>query len=123
MKPLNYNKRELKILEILWRTNGTDSAEIINELPGKKLAFSTVSMSLRMMKNKGLIQLCRDKNKYVYTAVSSREEFIVTISEQIITDYFSGSPKGFLKFLLDNGGISLTDLKSLISPDTALPFN
>ncbi len=100
---------EAEIMEVVWARpvgEGITVREVWDEIhPKRAIMYTTVMNTMTRLARKGLLAAEREERAYVYTATTSREEFV---------DRFVG---GALERLLVNfGGATLAHLKRLDDP-------
>jgi predicted transcriptional regulator len=97
------NDLELSILRFLWAEGPSYSQEIHKGMSKINIAYSTLSLSLRMLEIKGIIGHERLGQRYRYFTVLEMETFISGRIENLVHDYFQGNRKNMGRFLTENG--------------------
>lgn len=100
---------EFAVLEKLWQSSDpTSPHEIIDGLPGKQRAYTTIVTILTRLIDKGLVERFPDGRSYLYRASGSPDELTARAIGQLLQS--SKNPMAVLNHLVNN----VTD-KELIS--------
>ncbi len=93
---------ELKIMEYIWSVDNTvnlrDITDYCNNTLGKNWKQQSIRVFLQRLADKGLLIISIDKNtnRYVYSPVISKEEYLHNISNNLINKFFNGSLTDFV---------------------------
>lgn len=97
------NALETSIINYLWQEGPSTSAEILSGISKQNMAYSTLSLSLRMLEVKGIIGHDRPVKKYRYFAILTKEDFLTGLIADVLTNYLSGNKEEFKKILSGMG--------------------
>ncbi|RZK38573.1 MAG: hypothetical protein EOO90_21855 [Pedobacter sp.] len=97
------NDLELSILRFLWSSGASYSKEIHYGMDKKNMAYSTLSLALRMLEVKGIITHERIGKLYRYTVIKDVETHVIEKMESLVDTYFNGDRKEFASFLFKKG--------------------
>jgi predicted transcriptional regulator len=101
---------ERAVIEVLWDAARPLTARaVVDGLPGRELAVTTVLTVLSRLETKGLVRRTRDGRAHSYQAVSGREEHTATLMHQVL-DTASDRDAALTRFV---GGVSEQDLEAL----------
>lgn len=94
------SKLELTILAILWRGKEVTSLEIMKIMDEPQPAYSTLSLSLRLLVNKNIIQVKKKSNIGYYSAYMTKEEVLMSCIGDLSRYFFDGDKEGIFRFLM-----------------------
>jgi len=76
---------ERSIMELLWASPASLSAyDLVEKLPERKLAPTTVLTVLSRLEKKGFVARSRDARPHRYTAAASREEHMADLMHEVL---------------------------------------
>jgi predicted transcriptional regulator len=78
---------EAEIMEIIWEFQHPEFSvgEVVNVLEHRReIAYTTVMTTVVRLYEKGLLSRTKHGRKYLYTAIQSREEYIVQLTKDVI---------------------------------------
>lgn len=97
-------RRELDILDVLWRTGGASAQDVLDELP-ESISLSTVQSTLERLHRKDLLSRQKQGRAYVYSARISKARLISSLLHDMSDDLSSGDDTallcGFIDYLAD----------------------
>lgn len=90
---------EVMVLQELW-TSPTPLAphELIDRLPGKKRAYTTVMTILKRLIDKGLVERTAQGRTFVYEAAGNRDQLTARAISQLLTS--ANDPRAVLAHLV-----------------------
>lgn len=101
---------ERAVLEELWRhPDGLSAAELVEQLPGRRLALTTVHTVLDRLRAKGLVERERQDGVYRHRAARSRDELAAEAMLEVLRD--AGDHTLALSRFVD--GVSPDDARTL----------
>ena len=104
---------ERKILEVLWKKREATVREVADELSNTSpVAYNTVLTILRIMDKKGFVTHTQQERAYIYRPAISRSEAITQALEQLLKQFFNGSPQVLAQHLIENE-TDMMELESL----------
>ena len=116
MKEPRLSKAETRILEQYWKLGTASVREILESLPEDELvAYTTVQTLVYRLEQKGAVRRAkRIGNAQLFEPAIDRKQFRSGLVRDLL-DLFGGSPRLLVSNLLENGALSLRDLKALQS--------
>lgn len=117
--PSAVGELELKVLECVWETPGTDAREITSRLALEApCRLSTVQASLERLVRKELLQREKDGHAYRYYAARSRSELLGSMLKDVIQLLHDGKANTILSSFVNAAagldGKALDELEALI---------
>ncbi|MCL2855311.1 MAG: BlaI/MecI/CopY family transcriptional regulator [Defluviitaleaceae bacterium] len=106
---------ELYIMKIIWWRGGcATSAQIMEEIGGKKKwALTTVLNFLARLADKGFLEVSKQGKSNVYTAVVAEDKYLAKESRSFLKRLHGGSFTGLVASLYQGDAISAEDLEEL----------
>lgn len=105
-------KRELAVLEILWRNGEQDAQQVLIELPDAGIGLNTVQSTLERLYRKKLAQRRKAGRAYRYLACVSKAAMVGSLLRDIADEIARGDlapmVSGFMAYL-DSEGASLDE--------------
>lgn len=104
---------ERKILDVLWKKREATVREVADELSNNSpVAYNTVLTILRIMEKKGFVTHAQYERAYIYRPAISRSEATAQALEQLLKQFFNGSPQVLAQHLIENES-DMMELESL----------
>jgi predicted transcriptional regulator len=101
---------ERAVIEVLWAAGEPLTARaVVDGLPGRELAVTTVLTVLSRLETKGLVRRTRDGRAHTYEAVAGRDEHTAALMQQVL-DTASDRDAALARFV---GGVSADDIEAL----------
>lgn len=107
-------KAELQIMQVLWRKENAFVNEILQDLEEPRPAYNTVSTVLRVLQNKGFVAYRSFGKNYQYYPLVSKESYTNRFMNRVVDNFFSGSVKAMVSFLLKKEKMSVQEIDELI---------
>jgi BlaI family transcriptional regulator, penicillinase repressor len=116
MKELRLSKAETRILEQYWKLGTASVREVLESLPeDERVAYTTVQTFVYRLEEKGALRKVKKiGNAQLFEPALNQSQYRGRIVRDLL-DLFGGSPRLLVSNLLENGALSLRDLKSLQS--------
>ena len=115
MKKLTTAEEEL--MHLVWElgecTVGDVRERIARDQGGQKPPHSTISTMLRILDDKGFLSHRTYGRTFVYTPNISKGEYSRQSLRTLLSDYFGGSARRMVSFLVDKNDLSLEELTDL----------
>ncbi|WP_197082336.1 BlaI/MecI/CopY family transcriptional regulator [Pedobacter sp. BMA] len=89
----------MQILEALWIQENLLSRDILENVNSSKIAYSTLSMSLRLLENKGFISHRKVNNAFHYYAILKKEDYLVSLIKGILDGHFSSNQDELINYI------------------------
>ena len=105
--------REEEIMQVLWKLGKAFVKEIIAELPDPKPPYTTVSSVVRLLEEKGFVGYTAFGRTHQYFPLVDQKEYAGSTFQRMVQDYFQGSYKNVVSFMMNAEEISDTELAEL----------
>jgi len=107
-------KAEEQVMQIIWQKERCLVRDIIEELGDPEIPHSTVSSVVRILEKKGFVGHKAYGKTHEYFATIAKEAYTKTGLKQWIGNYFDGSPKQLVSFLVEENQLNVKDLDQLM---------
>jgi BlaI family transcriptional regulator, penicillinase repressor len=116
MKEPRLSKAEIRILEQYWKLGTASVREILESLPeDERVAYTTVqTLVYRLEEKGGLRKVKKIGNAQLFEPAINQSQYRGKLVHDLL-DLFGGSPRLLVSNLLENGALTLRDLKALQS--------
>ena len=101
-------------MQILWHRERAFVREIMEDLPEPKPPVTTVSSIVRKLEGQGCIGHEDFGKTYRYFPVLRKEDYRKVSFQQLLEDYFGGSPKQLLSFFMKEEQADPDELASIL---------
>jgi len=115
MNDIKLTNAEESVLKILWEKEKAFIKEVIEEIQGKKPAYSTVSTIMRILERKGYVSYESFGKSHRYYPLIKREDYTKGVLSHIMNSYFGGSFKEIVNFMSSSNNISISELDEILS--------
>ncbi len=114
MSKARLSKAETRILEQYWKLGTCSVREILDSLPeDERVAYTTVQTLVYRLEQKGALRKVKKiGNAQLFEPAINQNEYRSRLVRDLL-DLFGGSPGLLVSNLLENGKITLRDLKAL----------
>ncbi|TXF90795.1 BlaI/MecI/CopY family transcriptional regulator [Neolewinella aurantiaca] len=112
MEPLT--RKEEEVLRILFKLEKAFVKEIIEAMPGKKPAYTTVSTVVRNLKDKGYVAIEDFGSTHRYYPAIPKEQFFGKDLKRVVSDFFDDSHKALVSHFAKNKKLSREDLEDIL---------
>src|SRR6185437_166871 len=114
MKEQRLSKAETRILEQYWKLGIASVREILESLPEQeRVAYTTVQTLVYRLEEKGALRKVKKiGNAQLFEARINQNQYRGRILRDLL-NLFGGSPRLLVSNLLENGKLTLQDLKAL----------
>lgn len=114
MKAPRLSKAETRILEQYWKLGTASVREILESLPDdERVAYTTVQTLVYRLEEKGALRKVKKiGNAQLFQPAIDETQHRSRLVRDLL-DLFGGSPRLLVSNLLENGALSLKDLKAL----------
>lgn len=106
-------KRELHVLEILWKLKKGFVNDIIDEMEEPKPPYTTVSSIVRILENKGYVSHETYGKTHEYTPIISKLTYKKHMLKSLISNYFDGSLENVVSFMVDEKELSKDEINEI----------
>ena len=116
MREPRLSKAEVRILEQFWKLGTASVREVLDSLPDdERVAYTTVQTLVYRLEEKGALRKVKKiGNAQLFQPAMDQNQYRSRIIRDLL-DLFGGSPRLLVSNLLENGTITLRDLKALQS--------
>jgi len=116
MNKARLSKAETRILEQCWKLGTCSVREILDSLPEEeRVAYTTVQTLVYRLEEKGALKKVKKiGNAQLFEPAINQSQYRGRLVRDLL-DLFGGSPRLLVSNLLENGTLSLRDLKALQS--------
>src|SRR5579862_2573786 len=114
MKKPRLSQAETRILEQYWKLGIASVREILESLPdNERVAYTTVQTLVYRLEEKGALQKVKKiGNAQLFQPAINESQYRSRLVRDLL-DLFGGSPRLLVSNLLENGALTLRDLKAL----------
>jgi BlaI family transcriptional regulator, penicillinase repressor len=118
------SKAESRILAQYWKLGTCSVREILDSLPeDERVAYTTVQTLVYRLEQKGALRKVKKiGNAQLFEPAIGQSEYRSGLVQDLL-DLFGGSPRMLVSNLLENGTITLKDLKALQNAATVGPVS
>jgi predicted transcriptional regulator len=116
MKQRRLSKAETRILEQYWKLGTASVREVLESLPeDERVAYTTVQTLVYRLEEKGALRKVKKiGNAQLFEPAVSQSQYRSRLVRDLL-DLFGGSPRLLVSNLLEDGALTLRDLKALQS--------
>ncbi|MBQ9558797.1 MAG: BlaI/MecI/CopY family transcriptional regulator [Bacteroidaceae bacterium] len=116
-KERTLTKAEMQVMNILWSMGkAADVHEVVARYDEPRPAYTTVSTFLKILSTKGFVDFKKgDGKQYLYFPVVSRAEYTSRVMKEVKDNFFGGSASKFVQFFMEEGQLSESEIKELLS--------
>jgi BlaI family transcriptional regulator, penicillinase repressor len=116
MKKARLSKAETRVLEQFWKMGTCSVREILESLPeDERVAYTTVQTLVYRLEEKGALRKVKKiGNAQLFEPAVNQSQYRSRLARDLL-DLFGGSPRLLVSNLLENGALTLRDLKALQS--------
>ena len=114
MNKVRLSKAEARILEQYWKLGIASVREILESLPeDERVAYTTVQTLVYRLEEKGALRKVKKiGNAQIFEPALDQSQYRGRLVRDLL-DLFGGSPRLLVSNLLENGALTLRDLKAL----------
>src|SRR3954469_10718856 len=111
-----FSRAERRILEQYWKLGTCAVREILDSLPvEERVAYTTVQTLVYRLEEKGALRKVKKiGNAQLFQPALDQNQYRSRLVDDLL-DLFGGSPRLLVSNLLENGALTLRDLKALQS--------
>lgn len=113
---------ERAILDVLWKKKEASVRAVTEELSKRKpVAYTTVLTMFKILGKKGLVSHRTEGRAFIYSPAITRSEARKQALENLLRQFFNGSPDVLAQHLLSEHDMDLAELKALQEKVDAVP--
>jgi len=105
--------QEERIMHIFWKLEKALIRRVLNLLPAPKPPYTTLASNIRQLESKGYLNHRSYGNTHEYYPVISRYDYQTRSFDRLVKNYFEGSAKNMLSFMVKENKLSEKDIEEL----------
>jgi len=106
---------EEEIMQQIWKLGDCTVRQIMEAMNAEDRPHSTVSSVVRILEKKGYVDHKAYGRTHVYYPIVAQEGYVQQNLEEMEEDYFSGSTKNLVSFLVEKEKLSPEDLEEMMA--------
>lgn len=115
MKIQQLTKAEEQVMQYLWDLKKAFLKDILELFPEPKPHTNTVSTILKVLKEKEFVDYQVFGRQHEYFPLVSKEKYSGRTMKSLVKNYFEGSYKNAVSFLVEKNEMSVEDLELLLN--------
>ena len=115
MQIAQLTKAEEQVMQYLWEIEKGFLKDILELFPEPKPHTNTVSTILRLLKEKDFVDYEVHGRQHQYFPLISKERYSGKSMKSLVKNYFEGSYKNAVSFLVEKNEMSVEDLEMLLN--------
>ncbi|MBX3279136.1 MAG: BlaI/MecI/CopY family transcriptional regulator [Acidobacteria bacterium] len=104
---------ELELMEIVWRKGRATVGEIVEAVPGSRLAYSSVLTMMRILEQKGYVTHEKDGRAFIYRPLVDRQQAQQSAVGYLLKRFFNDSPELLVVNLLEHEQLGEDEIRRL----------
>lgn len=112
MKPLT--RAEEQIMQTIWKLGKAYLKDIVEEQPEPKPHSNTVATILKILMDKGFVDVEVHGRVHQYFPLVSKEEYSSSTIQNLVSNYFEGSFADVVSFMVKQKNLKAKDLELLL---------
>lgn len=108
-------KAEEQVMQYLWEIQRGFLKDILDLFPEPKPHTNTVSTILKVLKEKDFVDYTVFGRQHEYYPLISKEKYTGKSMKSLVKNYFEGSYKNAVSFLVEKNEMSVEDLEMLLN--------
>lgn len=115
MKIQTLTKAEEQVMQYLWKLEKGFLKDILDLFPDPKPHTNTVSTILKVLKEKEFVDYRVYGRQHEYFPLISKEQYSGKTMKSLVKNYFKGSYKSAVSFLVEKNEMTVEDLEMLLN--------
>ena len=111
MEALTNNEEQ--VMRIIWKLDKALVRAVLNEFPEPRPPYTTLASIIRQLENKGYLDHKTYGNTHEYFPVISKKAYQHRSFNQLVKNYFDGSAKKVLSFMVKEEKLTEKDIQEL----------
>ncbi|HTE07468.1 MAG TPA: BlaI/MecI/CopY family transcriptional regulator [Flavitalea sp.] len=108
-------KAEEQVMQVLWKLERAFLRDIVEAMPAPKPHQNTVATILRILAEKKFAAINVMGRQHQYYTLVSKEEYSQSTIRQVVKNYFNGSFRNAVSFMVKEKNITLQELEILMT--------
>ena len=107
---------ELRIMKVLWKIGPSTVRQCLDALAGSGSdapAYTTVMTMMSQLAEKGVLEVDRERQPFVYTPAMQREQVLKQRVAQFLQNVFDGQAEDLVLHLAEEADLSSEDLRRI----------
>lgn len=115
MQITQLTKAEEQVMQYLWEIKKGFLKDVLELFPEPKPHTNTVSTMLKVLKEKDFVDYEVHGRQHEYFPLVSKEKYSGKSMKSLVKNYFEGSYKNAVSFLVEKNEMSVEDLEFLLN--------
>ncbi|WP_209390439.1 BlaI/MecI/CopY family transcriptional regulator [Chryseobacterium sp. RR2-3-20] len=115
MKIHTLTKAEEQVMQFLWKLQKGFLKDVLDLFPEPKPHTNTVSTILKVLKEKDFVDYEVFGRQHQYYPLITKEQYSGKTMKNLVKNYFKGSYKSAVSFLVEENEMSVEDLEMLLN--------
>lgn len=111
---IKLTKAEEQVMQYLWHIEKGFLKDVLELFPEPKPHTNTVSTILKILLDKGFVNYTTFGRQHQYFPLVSKSQYSGKSIKSLVKNYFEGSYKNAVSFLVEKNEISVEDLEMLL---------
>lgn len=107
-------KAEEQVMHVLWEIKQGFTKDVVAQLPEPKPHYNTVSTIIKILTDKGFVEVLPMGKSHLYKPLIAREDYSKQSVKKIVKGYFNGSFSNMLSFFAREKDISISELEAVL---------
>ncbi len=107
-------KAEEQVMQVLWKLEQAFLKDVVENMPEPKPHSNTVATVLKILNEKGFVAVESFSRIHRYSPAVSKEAYSKKSLTGLVKNYFSGSYRKAVSFLVEEDQLSVNDLEALL---------
>lgn len=104
---------EEQVMRIIWKLEKALVRDVLNNYPEPKPPYTTLASIIKQLENKGYLNHKTYGTTHEYFPLISKKTYQHSSFNQLVKNYFEGSPKNVLSFMVKEEKLSEKDIQDL----------
>ena len=105
---------ELEIMKLVWRMKNATVRDVYEALrEQRKIAYTTVMTTMKILENKGFLKKWQEGRAYVYESTLPKSEIVGAMVQDFVGRVFDGSAEALLVHLAEDLQLSKEELEKI----------
>jgi len=104
---------EEQIMQIFWKLEKAIVREVLTHIPDPKPPYTTLASHIKQLENKGYLSHKSFGNTNEYYPLVSRNDYQSKTFNHVIKNYFDGSAKNMMSYMVKENQLSDKDIEEL----------